>query len=153
DRLDAVGNTTKALTKGYAVGSAALAAFLLCSALIIKLAQLTGKPFNSVDLAKVDVFLGGFLGAMLVYLFSSLAIRAVGRAGAAIIQEVRTQFREHPGIMAGTEEPNYARVVDITNASALRNMIAPGLLAVLALDVGGLLLTAGADAVLMLVCS
>src|SRR5207249_5573964 len=114
DALDAAGNTTKALTKGYAVASAALAAFLLFSAYLDKVAQLTGKEFKTVDLAKVDVFLGGFLGAMLVYLFSSLAIRAVGRAGAAIIEEVRTQFREHPGIMAGTEEPNYARVVDIT---------------------------------------
>jgi K(+)-stimulated pyrophosphate-energized sodium pump len=151
DRLDAAGNTTKALTKGYAVASAALAAFLLFSAYLDKVAQLTGKPFNTVDLAKVDVFLGGFLGAMLVYLFSSLAIRAVGRAGAAIIEEVRTQFREHPGIMAGTEEPNYARVVDITTASALRNMIAPGLLAVLAPVVVGILLKAEAEAALLMV--
>jgi len=151
DRLDAVGNTTKALTKGYAVGSAALAAFLLFSAYLDKVAQLTGEPFNSVDLAKVNVFLGGFLGAMLVYLFSSLAIRAVGRAGAAIIEEVRTQFREHPGIMAGTEEPNYARVVDITTASALRNMIAPGLLAVGAPILVGILLRAEAEAALLMV--
>jgi K(+)-stimulated pyrophosphate-energized sodium pump len=151
DRLDAVGNTTKALTKGYAVGSAALAAFLLFSAYLDKVAQLTGKPFSTVDLAKVDVFLGGFLGAMLVYLFSSLAIRAVGRAGAAIIEEVRTQFREHPGIMAGTEEPNYARVVDITTASALRNMIAPGLLAVAAPILVGVLLKAEAEAALLMV--
>src|SRR5205814_8565855 len=149
DRLDAVGNTTKALTKGYAVGSAALAAFLLFSAYLDKVAQLTGKPFNTVDLAKVDVFLGGFLGAMLVYLFSSLAIRAVGRAGAAIIQEVRTQFREHPGIMAGTEEPNYARVVDITTASALRNMIAPGLLPGGAPILVGVLLKAEAEAAML----
>ncbi len=151
DRLDAVGNTTKALTKGYAVGSAALAAFLLFSAYLDKVAQLTGKPFNSVDIAKVDVFLGGFLGAMLVYLFSSLAIRAVGRAGSAIIEEVRTQFREHPGIMAGTEEPNYARVVDITTASALRNMIAPGLLAVGAPIVVGIVLKAEAEAAMLMV--
>ncbi len=151
DRLDAAGNTTKALTKGYAVASAALAAFLLFSAYLDKVAQLTGKPFNTVDLAKVDVFLGGFLGAMLVYLFSSLAIRAVGRAGAAIIEEVRTQFREHPGIMAGTEEPNYARVVDITTASALRNMIAPGLLAVGAPIVVGVLLKAEAEAAMLMV--
>src|SRR5438093_226028 len=151
DRLDAAGNTTKALTKGYAVASAALAAFLLFSAYLDKVAQLTGKEFKTVDLAKVDVFLGGFLGAMLVYLFSSLAIRAVGRAGAAIIEEVRTQFREHPGIMAGTEEPNYARVVHITTASALRNMIAPGLLAVGAPIVVGVLLKAEAEAALLMV--
>ncbi len=151
DRLDAVGNTTKALTKGYAVGSAALAAFLLFSAYLDKVAQLTGKPFDTVDLAKVNVFLGGFLGAMIVYLFSSLAIRAVGRAGSAIIEEVRTQFREHPGIMAGTERPNYARVVDITTASALRNMIPPGLLAIGAPIVVGILLKAEAEAALLMV--
>jgi K(+)-stimulated pyrophosphate-energized sodium pump len=151
DRLDAVGNTTKALTKGYAVGSAALAAFLLFSAYLDKVAQLTGKPFDSVDLAKVNVFLGGFLGAMLVYLFSSLAIRAVGRAGGAIIEEVRMQFRNHPGIMAGTEEPDYARVVDITTASALRNMIPPGLLAIGAPIVVGILLKAEAEAALLMV--
>ena len=151
DRLDAVGNTTKALTKGYAVGSAALAAFLLFSAYLDKVAQLTGKPFDSVDLAKVNVFLGGFLGAMLVYLFSSLAIRAVGRAGAAIIEEVRAQFRDHPGIMAGTERPDYGRVVDITTASALRNMIAPGLLAVGAPIVVGILLKAEAEAAMLMV--
>jgi K(+)-stimulated pyrophosphate-energized sodium pump len=157
DRLDAVGNTTKALTKGYAVGSAALAAFLLFSAYLDKVTDLrkaagiTPADFHVVDLAKVDVFLGGFLGAMLVYLFSSLAIRAVGKAGGAIIEEVRTQFREHPGIMAGTERPNYARVVDITTASALRNMIAPGLLAVLAPVVVGILLKAEAEAALLMV--
>ena len=151
DRLDAVGNTTKALTKGYAVGSAALAAFLLFSAYLDKVAQLTGKPFDSVDLAKVNVFLGGFLGAMLVYLFSSLAIRAVGRAGSAIIEEVRTQFREHPGIMQGTERPDYARVVDITTASALRNMIAPGLLAIGAPILVGILLKAEAEAAMLMV--
>jgi len=133
------------------VASAALAAFLLFSAYLDKVAQLTGKPFDSVDLAKVNVFLGGFLGAMLVYLFSSLAIRAVGRAGAAIIEEVRTQFREHPGIMAGTERPDYGRVVDITTASALRNMIAPGLLAVGAPIIVGILLKAEAEAALLMV--
>ncbi|HEY3217530.1 MAG TPA: sodium-translocating pyrophosphatase [Candidatus Limnocylindria bacterium] len=157
DRLDAVGNTTKALTKGYAVGSAALAAFLLFSAYLDKVTDLrktagiTPADFHVVDLAKVDVFLGGFLGAMLVFLFSSLAIRAVGRAGAAIIEEVRTQFREHPGIMAGTEEPDYARVVDITTASALRNMIAPGLLAIGAPIVVGILLKAEAEAAMLMV--
>jgi K(+)-stimulated pyrophosphate-energized sodium pump len=157
DALDAVGNTTKALTKGYAVGSAALAAFLLFSAYLDKVTQLRKDAgiadfdFHVVDLAKVNVFLGGFLGAMLVYLFSSLAIRAVGRAGAAIIQEVRTQFREHPGIMDGTERPDYGRVVDITTASALRNMIAPGLLAVGAPIVVGILLKAEAEAAMLMV--
>src|SRR5437870_1907873 len=151
DRLDAAGNTTKALTKGYAVASAALAAFLLFSAYLDRVAELTGKPFHTVNLASVNVFLGGLLGAMLVYIFSSLAIRAVGRAGAAIIEEVRRQFREHPGIMNGTEEPDYARVVDITTASALRNMIAPGALAVLAPIVVGMLLKAEAEAAMLMV--
>jgi K(+)-stimulated pyrophosphate-energized sodium pump len=151
DRLDAAGNTTKALTKGYAVASAALAAFLLFSAYLERVADLTGQPFDTVNLAKVDVFIGGLLGAMLVYIFSSLAIRAVGRAGSAIIEEVRRQFREHPGIMQGTEEPDYARVVDITTASALRNMIAPGVLAVAAPIVVGVLLKAEAEAAMLMV--
>src|SRR6266540_628104 len=151
DRLDAAGNTTKALTKGYAVASAALAAFLLFSAYLDKVTQLTGKAFDAVDLAKVDVFIGGLLGAMLVYLFSSLAIRAVGKAGSAIIEEVRRQFREHPGIMTGAEKPDYARVVDITTASALRNMIAPGLLAVGAPILVGVVLKAEAEAAMLMV--
>src|ERR671937_364168 len=151
DRLDAAGNTTKALTKGYAVASAALAAFLLFSAYLDRVAELTGKSFHVVNLANVNVLLGGLLGAMLVYIFSSLAIRAVGRAGGAIIEEVRRQFREHPGIMQGTEQPDYARVVDITTASALRNMIAPGLLAVLAPILVGILLKAQAEAALLMV--
>jgi K(+)-stimulated pyrophosphate-energized sodium pump len=154
DTLDAAGNTTKALTKGYAVASASLAAFLLFSAYLDRIQELTGRSFevtHTVNLANVDVFLGGLLGAMLVYLFSSLAIRAVGRAGGAIIEEVRTQFREHPGIMAGTEKPDYARVVDITTASALRNMVAPGLLAVGAPIVVGILLKSQAEAAFLMV--
>ena len=151
DRLDAAGNTTKALTKGYAVASAALAAFLLFSAYLERVAQLTGKPFDTVNLAKVEVFIGGLLGAMLVYIFSSLAIRAVGRAGGAIIEEVRRQFREHPGIMDGSEQPDYARVVDITTASALRNMIAPGLLAVGAPILVGIVLKAEAMAAFLMI--
>jgi K(+)-stimulated pyrophosphate-energized sodium pump len=151
DALDAVGNTTKALTKGYAVGSAMLAAFLLFSAYLDRVSALRGKDFHTVDLAKVDVFIGGFLGAMLVYLFSSLAIRAVGIAGSAIIEEVRSQFRADPGILAGTSRPNYARVVDITTRSALRNMIAPGVLAVGAPILVGLLLRAEAEAALLMV--
>jgi K(+)-stimulated pyrophosphate-energized sodium pump len=151
DSLDAVGNTTKALTKGYAVGSAMLAAFLLFSAYLDRVTELRGTPFHVVDIAKVEVFLGGFLGAMLVYLFSSLAIRAVGRSGSAIIEEVRRQFRADPGILAGTSRPDYARVVDITTRSALRNMIAPGALAVLAPVVVGLLLRAEAEAAMLMV--
>jgi len=124
DKLDAAGNTTKALTKGYAVGSAALAAFLLFNAYL----QEVGTP--SVDLAHPETFVGGMIGAALVFLFSAYAIRAVGRAAWAIIKDVRDQFREDPGIMAGTSKPDYARSVDIVTRSALREMVVPGLLAV-----------------------
>ena len=130
DRLDAVGNTTKALTKGYAIGSAALAAFLLFSAYLDEVEKITGHEMG-VDLTKVPVFVGGLLGATLVFVFSSLAIKAVSKAAQVVITEVRRQFRENPGIMAGTAKPDYARCVDIVTAAALRQMVAPGLLAVL----------------------
>jgi K(+)-stimulated pyrophosphate-energized sodium pump len=133
DSLDAVGNTTKALTKGYAVASAGLAAFLLFSAYLDKVKERLDIPLTEslpIDLSSVDVFVGGLLGVMLVFLFSSLAIRAVGNTASAIIEEVRRQFREDPGIMAGTSRPDYARAVDITARASLRQMVAPGLLAV-----------------------
>ena len=130
DRLDAVGNTTKALTKGYAIGSAALAAFLLFRAYLDEVAKITGEHMG-VDLTRVPVFVGGLIGATLVFVFSALAIKAVGKAAQVVIGEVRRQFKEHPGIMEGTEKPDYARIVDIVTASALREMVAPGLLAVL----------------------
>lgn len=130
DRLDAVGNTTKALTKGYAIGSAALAAFLLFSAYMDEVSHITGKAFHSVDIAKVEVFVGGLLGAMLVFLFSALAIRAVARAAYYVIGDVRAQFKEDPGILQGTSKPNYARCVDIVTKGALKEMVPPGILAV-----------------------
>jgi K(+)-stimulated pyrophosphate-energized sodium pump len=130
DRLDSVGNTTKALTKGYAIGSAALAAFLLFSAYLDEVRKITHQHM-SVDLTKVPVFVGGLLGATLVFVFSALAIKAVGKAAQVVIAEVRRQFRENPGIMAGTSKPDYARCVDIVTKGALREMVAPGLLAIL----------------------
>ncbi len=145
DELDAVGNTTKALTKGYAVASAALAAFLLFSAYLEK------AGIEQVDLAKVEVFIAAMLGAMLVFLFSSLAIRAVGRASSAIIEEVRRQFRENPGIMDGTAKPDYQSAVDIAASSALRNMVAPGVLAVAMPIAVGLVLRAEAMAGFLMV--
>jgi len=126
DKLDAAGNTTKALTKGYAVGSAALAAFLLFNAYL----EETGIAKFGVNIAHPETFIGGFIGAALVFLFTAYAIRAVGRAAWAIIKDVRDQFRENPGIMAGTAKPDYARSVDIVTRSALREMVVPGLLAV-----------------------
>jgi len=151
DVLDGVGNTTKALTKGYAVGSAALAAFLLFSAYLDEIKVRTGVTGFPVDLSKVEVFIGGLLGLMLIFFFSSLAIRAVGTAAGAIIEEVRRQFREHPGIMLGTERPDYARAVDITAQAGLHEMIAPGLLAVFYPIVVGLVLKAEAAAALLMV--
>ena len=149
DRLDAVGNTTKALTKGYAIGSAALAAFLLFSAYLDELKNY-GAELTSVNLAKPEVFVGGLLGAMLVFFFSGLAIKAVGKAAYVVIQDVRAQFQEHPGIMQGTEKPDYGRTVDIVTRGALRQMIAPGLVAVCTPIAVGLIfkqLGVGAEAV------
>jgi K(+)-stimulated pyrophosphate-energized sodium pump len=130
DRLDAVGNTTKALTKGYAIGSAALAAFLLFRAYLDEVTKITGDLI-AVDLTRVPVFVGGLIGATLVFVFSALAIKAVGKAAQVVIAEVRRQFKEKPGIMEGKDKPNYGRCVDIVTAGALREMVAPGLLAVL----------------------
>jgi len=155
DRLDAVGNTTKALTKGYAIASASLAAFLLFSAYIDKINLIQerrgGPLIESVNLADVNVFIAALIGAMLVYFFSSLAIRAVGTAAQAIIVEVRRQFREMPGIMDYTQRPDYARVVDITTRAALRQMILPGVVAVATPIVVGLLLRQEAVAGLLMV--
>jgi len=167
DALDAAGNTTKALTKGYAIGSAALAAFLLFSAYLDKVAlvqQVTqgvapesaaGKAIfaaaHVVNLGKVEVFVGAMLGAMLIFLFSAFAIRAVGSTAEKIIEETRRQFREDPGIMAGTSKPDYARAVDITARGALRSMILPGVLAVGAPILIGIILRWEAEAGLLMV--
>jgi K(+)-stimulated pyrophosphate-energized sodium pump len=154
DALDAVGNTTKALTKGYAVASAALAAFLLFSAYLDRLRELRGLPATAplpVDLSRVDVFIGAFLGAMLIFIFSSLTIRAVGRAAGDIIEEVRRQFKANPLLLEGKVRPDYGRCVDITTKAALREMVAPGLLAIFAPIVVGLVLKAEAEAGLLMV--
>ncbi|MCJ2520460.1 MAG: sodium/proton-translocating pyrophosphatase, partial [Candidatus Thermoplasmatota archaeon] len=144
DRLDSAGNTTKALTKGYAVGSAALAAFLLFSAYLEEvriLREAKGlSPEISINLALPTVFVGAIVGVILVFLFSGLAIRAVGRAASYIIEDVRDQFREDPEIMKGTHPPDYARSVDICTRGALREMIPPGILAVAGPVLVGILL-------------
>jgi K(+)-stimulated pyrophosphate-energized sodium pump len=149
DRLDAVGNTTKALTKGYAIGSAALAAFLLFSAYLDEVAHY-GSKLESVNIAKPEVFVGGLLGAMLVFLFSALAIRAVGKAAYYVINEVRRQFKENPNILKGTAKPDYGRCVDIVTIGALKEMVLPGMLAVFMPVVVGLIFRqfgVGAEAV------
>lgn len=157
DRLDASGNTTKALTKGYAVGSAALAAFLLFSAFTDEVQLIMqrefGRPVGAfpVDIGKPEVFVGAMIGAMLVFLFSSTAIRAVGQAAQVVIQEVRSQFKEFPGIMKGTQKPLYGRCVDIVTRGALKAMVLPGLLAVGTPIVVGLILKAEAVAAFLMV--
>ena len=130
DRLDAVGNTTKALTKGYAVGSAALAAFLLFGAYIDEVKNYMPSFDGKINLNKPEVFVGALCGGMLVYIFSSLAIKAVGKAAYAIINNVREQFKNNPGIMKGTSKPDYGQCVDIATKAALRKMVVPGLLVV-----------------------
>lgn len=145
DKLDTAGNTTKALTKGYAMGSAALAAFLLFSA------YLEEAKLKIVDLAKVEVFVGALIGAMLIFFFSACAIKAVGKTASRIVDEVRRQFKEDSGIMAGTSKPDYARCVDITTKAALKQMVLPGLLAVIIPIIVGVLLKAEAEAGLIMV--
>ncbi len=137
DRLDSVGNTTKALTKGYAIGSAALAAFLLFSAYLDEVTTLVQQKtgdltyhFTRVDIGKVQVFIAALIGAALVFLFSAFAIKAVGRTAYYVIEEVRRQFRENKGIMEGTSKPDYGRCVDIVTIGALKAMVVPGLLVV-----------------------
>ncbi|MBI3818194.1 MAG: sodium-translocating pyrophosphatase [Planctomycetes bacterium] len=151
DRLDAVGNTTKALTKGYAIGSAALAAFLLFSAYLDEVRNYCSPAAKSamfrdggtgaaiIDLSKPAVFSAGLIGAMLVFVFAALAIKAVGSAAMDVIKAVREEFKNKPGILKGTEKPDYGRCVDIVTRGALRQMILPGLIAVSAPAFVGLL--------------
>ncbi|HNU35102.1 MAG TPA: sodium/proton-translocating pyrophosphatase, partial [Methanomassiliicoccales archaeon] len=146
DRLDAIGNTTKALTKGYAMGAAALAAYLLFGAFFEQVAKIRGVEILTfyesfhVDLLQPVVFVSAMIGAMLVYLFTSLAISAVGKAAGDMIAEVRRQFKERPGILAGTEKPDYATCVDISTKGALKAMILPGILPVVVPVALGLIL-------------
>ncbi|MCQ2550623.1 MAG: sodium-translocating pyrophosphatase [Clostridia bacterium] len=136
DKLDAVGNTTAAIGKGFAIGSAALTAL----ALFVSYAEVTQLTQKGISLLDPLVIIGLFIGAMLPFLFSAMTMNSVGKAANQMIEEVRRQFREDKGIMEGTSKPDYAKCVEISTGAALKEMVAPGLLAIIAPLLVGLLL-------------
>jgi len=130
DRLDAAGNVTKAITKGYSIGSASMACFLLFGAFMDEFSEFSGLPFETVDIATPEVLVGGLIGSMIIFYFTGLAISAVGRTAHEVVIEVRRQFKENPGIMTYETKPDYERCVSLVTEAALKEMRFPGLVCV-----------------------
>lgn len=139
DRLDAAGNVTKAVTKGYSIGSASMACFLLFGAFMDEFSEYSGLPFKSVDIATPEVLIGGLIGAMIIFYFTGLSIAAVGRTAHEVVIEVRRQFKENPDIMTYKAKPDYERCVGLVTKAALKEMQFPGMVAVLCPIIVGLL--------------
>lgn len=130
DRLDAAGNVTKAVTKGYSIGSASMACFLLFGAFMDEFSEYSGLPFTTVDIATPEVLVGGLIGSMMIFYFTGLAIAAVGRTAHEVVIEVRRQFKENPDIMTYKAKPDYERCVSLVTQAALREMRFPGFICV-----------------------
>ncbi|MBM3199326.1 sodium-translocating pyrophosphatase [Candidatus Woesearchaeota archaeon] len=152
DKLDSLGNTTKALTKGYAIGTAVLATFLLTAAYMENVAKLTGKAFDAINIANVNVFGGAMLGGVLIFLFSGLTLMAVSKAAQYIIEEVRRQFKDK-AILSGKKKPDYARCVDITTKGSLKQMILPGVVVIVFPILTGMVLKAEAMGAFLMVAT
>lgn len=130
DRLDAAGNVTKAITKGYSIGSASMACFLMFGAFMDEFSEFSGLPFDSVNIATPEVLVGGLIGSMIIFYFTGLSIAAVGKTAHEVVLEVRRQFAENPGIMTYKVKPDYERCVALVTKAALREMQFPGLVCV-----------------------
>merc|ERR1712071_76058 len=130
DRLDAAGNVTKAITKGYSIGSASTACFLLFGAFMDEFSMFSCLPFESVNIATPEVLVGGLIGSMIIFYFTGLSIAAVGKTAHDVVLEVRRQFAENPDIMTYKQKPDYNRCVSLVTAAALREMRYPGAVAV-----------------------